>query len=126
MSNGDDTQQWTGGASHVYELDGADGGVIAHCLAHWEAAPGAGDRRAFRSARWSPDGTMVATMSEDNALRVYDADEAVQRFVSGTAADVSRGTNPWATLAHGETVLDYAWHPHASRDYAGGKCIATS
>ncbi|KAJ2861177.1 hypothetical protein GGI22_002520 [Coemansia erecta] len=126
MRSGDDTRLWTGGASHVYELDGADGGMDARCLAHWEAAPGAGDMRAFRSARWSPDGTMIATMSEDNALRVYDADDAVQRFASGTAPAIARGTEPWATLAHGETVLDYAWHPHSSRYYAGGKCIAVS
>ncbi|KAJ2551131.1 hypothetical protein EV175_003807 [Coemansia sp. RSA 1933] len=117
-----DSDQWTG-ASHMYELDPGDG-EISQCLAHWDAPPnGVGDSRAFRSAKWSPDGTLVATLSEDNALRVYDADAAVQRYATGTG-DVPEITAPCATVTHGETVLDYAWFPHTGRQ--GPLCLAES
>ncbi|KAJ2504781.1 hypothetical protein GGI11_007234 [Coemansia sp. RSA 2049] len=116
------------GASHLYELV-AGGGAMARCLAQWEAAD-VGDSandRAYRSARWSPDGTLVATVSEDNAMRVYDADFAVQQYANGATPDGAQacGTQPMLTAAHAETVLDYAWHPHASR-YAGGAYVAES
>ncbi|KAJ2210247.1 hypothetical protein IW140_006474 [Coemansia sp. RSA 1813] len=132
QADSDDAEQWTG-ASHVYELDtgGDEEREIAHCLAQWDAtAPGTGvDSRAFRSAQWSPDGTMVATVSEDNALRVYDANNVVQQFATGTlAGDVAAkgGDEPSVTVTHGETVLDYAWYPHMNRHVDGTNCIVES
>lgn len=74
--------------------------------------------------KWSPDGSCMATGSDDNCLRVYDLPPDC--LGEGTApcdphssghlpASISTDSlAPAVRLVEGETVYDYCWYPRMS------------
>eukprot|EP00755_Sulcionema_specki_P006561 Sspe_Gene.35792::Locus_17327_Transcript_1_3_Confidence_0.286_Length_678::g.35792::m.35792 len=81
-----------------------------------------------KSCKWSPDGTVLLTNSEDNLLRLFALPDDVRDsgggyFVTDDLDDEDKGLwesmehhprQPWApvlTMSEGECIYDYAWYP---------------
>ncbi|KAJ1732895.1 hypothetical protein LPJ61_001824 [Coemansia biformis] len=110
-----------GAASYLYEYRGLGEQPIA-CVAQTDQEQ---NQAFFRCAKWSPDGTTVATSSGDNALRLYNLSAAVMRFADH-AEQKSEMCAPEVVVPHGETLLDYAWYPYMNQHDPATCCLVES
>ncbi|PIA16368.1 WD40 repeat-like protein, partial [Coemansia reversa NRRL 1564] len=79
----------------------------------------------IRSAKWSPDGTLVATNTDNNTLRLYDLTDVVSQYATQTqGAKTSLSTI--MQISHGETLLDYAWYPYMNQHAPATCCLIES
>ncbi|KAJ2785633.1 hypothetical protein H4R18_000449 [Coemansia javaensis] len=106
--------------SYLYEYCGLGEHHAIACVAQTGQEPS-----PFRSARWSPDGTTVAASADDNALRLYDLSAAVQRYAAQEGG-APEACGPAAVVAHGGTLLDYAWYPYMARHDPATCCLVES
>ncbi|KAI7823943.1 WD40-repeat-containing domain protein [Kickxella alabastrina] len=96
---------------YEYALDSPSGVSPMSCIAETKSSDIL-PHTCFRSAQWSPDGTSIATSSDDNTLRIYSLSET----------DLSLQTQ----IPHGETLTAHAWYPYMSQSDPATCCIATA
>lgn len=83
-----------------------------------------------RSLKWSPDGIKLASVTDDNTLRIYDSQPLVTDYYLGNNLS---GLQCLMTKAHRDTLLDISWHRDSTgwlesvRDHPIHlKCLASS
>ncbi|KAJ2618116.1 hypothetical protein H4S08_000040 [Coemansia sp. RSA 1365] len=109
--------------SYVYKYDNVDQHHIA-CMAQSSQAD---DEQCLfiRSVKWSPDGTLVATNTDNNTLRLYDLTEVVSQYATQTQG-AKTTLSTMLQIVHGETLLDYAWYPYMNQHTPATCCLIES
>ncbi|KAI9506550.1 Telomerase Cajal body protein 1 [Coemansia spiralis] len=110
---------------YIYEftIDGGETNITAKKLQS-NVLDGKGN--FYKSAKWSPDGSMIATNSEDNSLCIYDLSDTVIKYSNNQQQQDSVSNNVVLVAPHGETLLDYAWYPYMSRHDLATGCLIES
>ncbi|KAJ2844547.1 hypothetical protein IWW36_005145 [Coemansia brasiliensis] len=78
----------------------------------------------YRSVDWSPDGTMLAASTDDNMLRLYNAYDTVNQY--STSSATNRELRVSTNIAHGGTLLSYAWYPFMDQNDPATCCLIES
>ncbi|KAJ2079813.1 hypothetical protein H4R24_003513 [Coemansia sp. RSA 988] len=79
----------------------------------------------IRSTKWSPDGTLIAANTDNNTLRLYDLSDVVSQYAAQTQ-NAKANLSTKLEIAHGETLLDYAWYPYMNQHAPETCCLIES
>eukprot|EP00300_Choanocystis_sp_HF-7_P043267 c9857_g1_i2.p1 GENE.c9857_g1_i2~~c9857_g1_i2.p1 ORF type:complete len:465 (+),score=78.67 c9857_g1_i2:162-1397(+) len=78
-----------------------------------------------KSVRWSPDGSCLLVISEDNSIRLFNTPPEL--YAAPTAGSQPEETLECALLCReAGVVYDHAWYPHMSSAQPATCCFATS
>ncbi|KAJ2817250.1 hypothetical protein IWW50_006232, partial [Coemansia erecta] len=78
----------------------------------------------YRAVEWSPDGTVLAASTDDSTLQLYDLNAVVTQYAAQLPAPTELRMQ--TSIAHGGTLLDYAWYPYMSRHDTATCCLIES
>ncbi|KAK7090560.1 telomerase Cajal body protein 1-like [Littorina saxatilis] len=98
--------------------DSYAGEVVAFCSREFSEST----ENYLRGCKWSPDGNVLLTNSNDNQMRVFQIPEAV----INNQCDVKTELRSSLKVAETDTVFDFCWYPAMSSDSPETSLFATT